>query len=294
MTDPIIVTGFGRQKVFSSVGRCIYCDAQGCDLGDEHIIPQALGGNMILPAASCHDCERIVGGQLEGRILHKTKGPFAALRLRLDFKSKRPKDRPKSLPFRVVGFDGVTRTIKIPAKRVPKYWLAYTTETSPGIIVGRKPTEAARGGVYSMWDTSDMKALSDYGGQITLQGAGDGRDLARFLAKIAHGMAVAEYGLDAFEAWLPSFILGRDDCVMHYYVAGHENKTVDDKGTHSISLGTWGDDGLRIGARIRLFCKWGTPDYEVAVGKFKEPRKKGTASEQPPDTLTIASSDKIS
>ena len=178
MADPIIVTGFGRQKVFAPVGRCIYCGAGECDLGDEHIIPQALGGNMILPAACCRDCERIVGAQLEGRILHKTKGPFAALRLRLDFKSKRPKDRPKSLPFRVTGHDGIVRTVKIQANRVPKYWLAYVTETSPGIIVGRQPSDVARGAAYWMIDTDDMKALSDYGTQITISGAGDGRDLA--------------------------------------------------------------------------------------------------------------------
>jgi hypothetical protein len=57
---------------------------------------------------------------------------------------------------------------------------------------------------------------------------------------------------------------------MNYYVAGHENKTVDENGDHQITLGTWEDDGLRIGAKIRLFCKYGTPDYEVAVGQFKE------------------------
>jgi hypothetical protein len=87
-------------------------------------------------------------------------------------------------------------------------------------------------------------------------------------------MATAEYGLDAFEPWLPGFILGKDDCAMHYFVAGHENKSADEKGDHSITLGTWENDGSRIGARIRLFCRYGTPDYEVAVGKFKEPRKR--------------------
>jgi hypothetical protein len=120
-----------------------------------------------------------------------------------------------------------------------------------------------------MWDTQDLAALSDLGDEITLSGAGDGRDLARFLAKIAHAMAVAEYGIEAFDPWLPNFILGQDHGSLHYYIAGHENKDCDNKGMHFISLGTWGNDGLRIGARIRLFCKWGTPDYEVAVGRLK-------------------------
>ena len=65
------------------------------------------------------------------------------------------------------------------------------------------------------------------------------------------------------------FILGEDNSVFHYYVAGHENKTIDSKGEHSVTIGTWQNDGLHIGVRVRLFCKYGSPDYEVAVGKFK-------------------------
>ena len=89
------------------------------------------------------------------------------------------------------------------------------------------------------------------------------------MAKIAHGMAVAEYGLEAFDPWLSSFILGEDNCALHYYVATHENKTVETSGDHRVSLGTWEHDASVIGATIRLFCRYGSPDYEVAVGKLK-------------------------
>jgi hypothetical protein len=102
----IVITGFGRQKVYPPVGRCIYCFSSDCDLGDEHIIPQALGGNIILQRACCPACEKIIGAALEHRLMHKTKGMFAALRLRHGYKSKRPKERPKSLPFTIIGKDG--------------------------------------------------------------------------------------------------------------------------------------------------------------------------------------------
>jgi hypothetical protein len=95
------------------------------------------------------------------------------------------------------------------------------------------------------------------------------RDLARFLAKIGHAAAVAKHGLEAFEPWLPNFILGKDDCTLHYLVAGCPNISQDKQGDHKISLGTWEDDGIRIGAIIRLFCRFGTPDYQVAVGQLK-------------------------
>jgi hypothetical protein len=224
---------------------------------------------MILPAASCRDCERIVGSQLEGGLLHKTKGMFAAVRLRFEFKSKRPKDRPKSLPYTVIGVDGIARVINVPSKKVPRHWMAFLTNASPGIIVGRGRKDVVGCATYPMYDPADFAKLVSPGEKIKFAGSGTVGELARFLSKIAHATAVAAYGLDSFEPWLQNFILGKDDCDFSYYVAGHENKTVDNKCDHSVSLGTWEDDGLRIGARVRLFCKYGTPDYEVAVGKFK-------------------------
>jgi hypothetical protein len=245
-----------------------------CGLGDEHIIPQALGGNIILQSASCGCCEKIIGGGFEQRLTHKTKGMFAAMRLRHAYKSKRPKNRPTSLPFTFIDRYGFSRRIKIPAKLVPRYWLTWVMAQSPGIILGLPPEAPALGAAYWQWHEQDIKDLAKWypGYRIKLEGAGEIRDLSRLIAKIAHAMAVAEYGVDAFDPWLPQFILGKDDCTLHYYVTGHENKTVETLGDHKISLGTWENDGVRIGATVRLFCRYGSPDYEVAVGKFKEPR----------------------
>ncbi len=36
------------------IGRCIYCGGRK-GLLDEHIIPYGLGGNLVLPEASCKD-----------------------------------------------------------------------------------------------------------------------------------------------------------------------------------------------------------------------------------------------
>gem|GEM_PF-1646012 len=50
-------------KSYRPVGRCIYCGSpewsagQVRKLGDEHIIPEGLGGKLLLPEASCKDCE---------------------------------------------------------------------------------------------------------------------------------------------------------------------------------------------------------------------------------------------
>src|SRR5271165_2543948 len=53
-------------RKYEPIGRCIYCGAKRytsndplAKLGDEHIIPLAFGGNLLLPEASCRACEKI-------------------------------------------------------------------------------------------------------------------------------------------------------------------------------------------------------------------------------------------
>jgi hypothetical protein len=145
--------------------------------------------------------------------------------------------------------------------------------SQPGVIIGLPPNAPGRGSVITQFNQDDIKALADRlrpGDGIQIKGSGEGRDLARLMAKIAHGIAVAEYGLDAFDPWLPNFILGKDDCALHYYVAGHENKTIETSGDHRVSLGTWEHDASLIGATVRLFCRYASPNYEVAVEKLKD------------------------
>jgi HNH endonuclease len=268
-----VVNGFGRQRVFKPVNRCIYCFTDG-ELGDEHIIPQALGGNMILPKACCRDCERIIGSNLEGSLTHKIAGMFAATRLRAGYKSKRPKERPKSLPHTIIGVDGQTRIVDIPANKVPRRWANYVTFGPPGIIVGRCRCAPWPATLQWQFSEEDLRGILQPGESITFDGVDfEMRDLARLLAKIAHAMTVAVHGLESFEPWLPNFILGRDDCTLHYFVAGCPNSSPDQQGEHKIALGTWENDGVRIGALVRLFCRFATPDYQIAVGRFKSRRQ---------------------
>ncbi|HEY1864732.1 MAG TPA: HNH endonuclease, partial [Roseiarcus sp.] len=247
--DIFIVKGFGRQRVFQPVNRCIYCFESNVPLGDEHIIPQALGGNMILPNASCRVCERIIGSSLEGSLTNKTVGMFAATRLRAGFKSRRPKERPKSLPHTITGLDGQKRIINIPANKVPRRWANYITLGSPGIIMGRSRYEPWPATFQWQVSQEDLADILQPGESITFDGEHfEMRDLARFLAKIGHAAAVAKYGLDAFEPWLPNFILGKDDCTFHNLVAWFPNSSQDKLGDHKVALGTWEEDGIRIGA----------------------------------------------
>ncbi|PQZ52124.1 hypothetical protein CQ052_03900 [Ochrobactrum sp. MYb15] len=44
-------------QFFRPVNRCIYCGGSNGKLTDEHIVPFSLGGTIVLPKASCEDCQ---------------------------------------------------------------------------------------------------------------------------------------------------------------------------------------------------------------------------------------------
>ena len=76
---PERIGGCVADVFYPAVGRCIYCGATEPPLGarrftDEHIIPLALGGNLILQEASCTDCAAIINREIETPVLSLNGG----------------------------------------------------------------------------------------------------------------------------------------------------------------------------------------------------------------------------
>src|SRR5262245_1110250 len=84
-----------QPKLFPPVGRCIYCDTADGPLSKEHVIPFGLGGNFILPRASCKACAKITSA-FERTCLRQMYGD---LRTKYGAPSRRPKKRPKYIPL---------------------------------------------------------------------------------------------------------------------------------------------------------------------------------------------------
>jgi len=81
---------------YDSVGKCIYCGSTAYAagepshrLGDEHIIPQGIGGKLLLPEASCKNCERITS-RLETKCVASLFDPG---RLHLGLRGRKSKRR---------------------------------------------------------------------------------------------------------------------------------------------------------------------------------------------------------
>jgi len=93
--DPERIT----QKEYPSFGECIYCGARAGDveLTDEHIVPFSLGGNATIIDGSCRRCAKETA-EIEQEIGRRVLWDF---RTHTGEQTRRPKERPKVLPFTV-------------------------------------------------------------------------------------------------------------------------------------------------------------------------------------------------
>lgn len=80
----------GTPRFYQPVGRCIYCGTAEEPLSDEHILPFALGGNLILPKASC-ETHRKTTQRIERTCATKM---FGAYRVRVGGPTQNPGNGP--------------------------------------------------------------------------------------------------------------------------------------------------------------------------------------------------------
>ena len=81
------------------MGRCIYCGSTEPSsgarrFGDEHVVPLALNGALVLPEASCKSCERVINKEIETQLLTDEWSQFRA---KYGLPTRRPKNRPKTV-----------------------------------------------------------------------------------------------------------------------------------------------------------------------------------------------------
>ncbi len=103
------------RKVFSPAGECIYCGSKVGKLKEEHIIALSLGGNYIIPSASCLECEKVTSF-LELFAKDCMGDPRSAYRM----PTRRPKNRRAFLDATIqFGPYGPEKNIKVPIDDAP-------------------------------------------------------------------------------------------------------------------------------------------------------------------------------
>jgi hypothetical protein len=250
-------------RSFGPVGTCIYCGAKSYNtkrekLAKEHIVPHAFDGQLLLLEASCEQCEEMTKS-FETKVLYDQFRPFRYV-LKIKGK-KRSKPRPLTLPLKTR--DG--RTVEIPVADHPAL-VVFPHLPPPRII--RNPGEDAP--IRYMRVVSEaVKALADRHGVSEFHTTTDIGAFYRMLAKIAHAYVVAKWGLGSFFPCLLPIIRGESEDYSEF-IGGGEPFIGDDCLWSVAPLVRRTPEGAEkrvfLGASIRLFGKYATPQYDVIAG----------------------------
>jgi hypothetical protein len=255
---------------FEPVGECIYCGARA-DLSDEHIVPFGLGGNLILPDASCGPCARITG-DFERIVL---RGPLRAVRVARGIQSRRRhRDAPTVLPLEA-RFGEEWRRVELPYEEHPVI-AQFLLLNPPGYFApdAYEGDISVRGHAAYAWgphpkDVAEALGAADI--RIT-QSYAPGA-FARMIAKIGYGMAVAGHVVELARGRpdVVSAILGHSTKIGHW--VGLEDESLErtpDHVLHTVRVIHDAGRGVLL-ARVQVLSNSGTPTYVVVLGPVSAP-----------------------
>lgn len=91
----------------------------------------------------------------------------------------------------------------------------------------------------------------------------------RFIAKVGHAYAIAEYGYDAFEHTALNIIFGRSNEFSHY-IGGGTSRPYGEDNSFNLMVGSKPIDGTTYTyAMVHPYPVHQTPAYLVVVGKSR-------------------------
>jgi len=268
------------------VGRCVYCGTTSPPLREEHIIPEGMGGTLILPEASCDgpaSCAEKTS--LFERTLQRQMYPAARAYWQL-YGKRRKWTRPTSFQVRYgtetspnvdVSIDNYPLSIFMPILQ------------PPGMIAGRPlEPDLPKLTADDFWSytfeegkkrASDLLAASG-ASKIAIVQEFVFTDFLKFLAKVAHCYAVSYFGPSLIDAsMLRKLILAPKGALTHgalqligcaYDGPGGQlvTSTPNNGEAYTLGLRFVDFDNLTrraLVAEIHLFAHTNAPVYQVVV-----------------------------
>jgi len=259
------------QWIYKPAWFCIYCsdgsikEATKRKLQQEHIIPFGLGGNQVIPRSSCRLCGRNTG-MVERQCQRMMLGPT---RIRLNLPTRNPSQKPSMLTLFIAHKDGHSEERTVPASEFPLI-IPGLRLPPPGVLVGARPHPDNVGEFFLKYPTEELRRLIANENEAVRLASFNSWLFARMLAKIAHSFAVAEWGYDSFDHFLPDLILGKTQTAFHYVGGDMSITTRDNNGLHRIFARREIIRGCEyVIVYLTLFCNFGMPEYRVVVGRWK-------------------------
>lgn len=248
-------------RVIPAIRRCIYCLREGVSLGREHVIPEGLGGTLILLKACCRDCEDAIDKFEQPCIKQTFESPRTYLRVKSKAKHKPRKRRLRvgvgaapDTVWTTADFDDFPFTFALP-KFDPPPLLSGTIKTDDQIIIEKMEYWVAPGAMEKMaafGNTAQVATL------LTIE------HLFSLIAKIGHGFAVAEFGLDGFQPLATNMIRGIPDELSDSLVGMSEEQPPSTSALHELAI-RMTDEYVTV--LVQLFAPLSTPTFQAVVGR---------------------------
>lgn len=179
------------------IGKCIYCESTE-NLTDEHAMPFAMQGDLVLFKASCKDCTMFTS-KFERQIAREL---FGSIRTVFGFKTRHPKKRAEHYKV-LLEKDGKLEPLKLPIEESPIHIFLPIFGMPLRMGAGLPGGDGFLGWNFYLL-RGDRKYFNELqkkydGDSIAVSKPGEKHAIAfaRFLAKVAYCHAINAFGLDA-------------------------------------------------------------------------------------------------
>jgi hypothetical protein len=284
MPDPITQTmvrmnrGHTYDRSKDRQGGCIYCGSDGVPgkLTDEHIIPESIGGMLLIEKASCDTCAGETHA-FEGRACNT----YRPVRRQLSYpsKSRGAKDRERKRAERfVIKLD--RGTIKVPAAEFPGLVMSLTFPPAGILFDLPKEEKPLTGGIHAIellpgfgekLNAIKAKYRSNSIGIVGVEKSARATeaDFGRMLSKIAHSYVVAEFGLGNFRPLLNHIVRNHPPFYLTHFIGSALGKPGPVTDMHEIEIDQTGLGLDRfIVVRLRLFANLDGATHYIIAGEF--------------------------
>lgn len=249
---------------------CIYCQATGVRLTDEHVVPYSLGGSHVLRGASCDACANITK-KFEQKVARDLWGDARAS---YNAPSRRKKDRK---PFVLVPDPSAPgSSMKVPTTEYPGGFVFYKMGL-PGLLEGL-PEDVDTSFLWTMEVISDDNRRDDFvaknPGKLTMRFRHVPQEFGRLLAKIAYCQVLTGLDPTDFRPLCLPYIIGTKSNVSH--IVGGSGRSPGPTASQGYVLETGTiqfSSVMLIVATVRLYSNTHAPEYLVVVGDVREPNE---------------------
>ncbi|MBY5775975.1 HNH endonuclease [Rhizobium leguminosarum] len=263
-----------------SPGICIYCMEETKGLTDEHVIPYALAANMlILEKSCCEACQGIITSYEQDVLRHQ----LGIFRIQVDAPSRtRKRDRPTHADIEFIEVDATGRKLRdLPTKSIAikDLPLIFALWQSPPPTILKEQVQMPSKAWSFIEKEGAMRlcreVAEETGAVHVAMRAADVRkyNYLRSLAKTAHAVAVARFGVDAFEPYLRDIILKRSGDLERYVGDVPGQSPFEEHPAHTMHISIGGVEGGpaegSLVVRIQLYPSLKSPEHMIVVGMPK-------------------------